>query len=214
MTALERDRSTGWLAVAVGGGSLATATSLAMFFAAGRPFGTLNDFGNALIGVGSAGLAWTLTRRDGSRHLRRTVPVAAGGAALTVVGSALVVSGRTGFLFAGLVSSAGFALIGVWLLDFNSTSASDGAVSQRLSRLGIAAGGLMAIGLAGVPGIVLRFDDMTAAPGWIWISSVSWIGTYLAYPMWAIWLGRSLVHWRAVPPDGARGFEAPTGKGL
>jgi hypothetical protein len=47
----------------------------------------------------------------------------------------------------------------------------------------------MATGVATAPGILLRLDDMATAPGWIWIGFVSWLGIYVAYPIWAIWTG-------------------------
>jgi hypothetical protein len=96
----------------------ASAASLGLFFVMGPPFGLLNDLGNAALGVCSAALARSLIRVRGGSGLG--TPAAAGsaglGAALTVVGSALVTSGATGFFLAGLVSSVGFALIGVWLV--------------------------------------------------------------------------------------------------
>ena len=48
----------------------------------------------------------------------------------------------------------------------------------------------MALGIAAVPGILLRLDDMGAAPGWVWIGLVGWLGIFVVYPAWAIWLGR------------------------
>jgi hypothetical protein len=47
----------------------------------------------------------------------------------------------------------------------------------------------MAIGFAVLPGIALRLDDMATAPGWIWIGEIGWLGIFVVYPAWAIWLG-------------------------
>ena len=93
----------------------------------------------------------------------------------------------TGFFYAGLVSTLGFALIGVWLLAY-SLSVSG---SSTLRWLGILAGALLVTGVLVVPGIVLRLDDMNKAPAWIWTGFVSWLGIYAAYPAWAIWSGLS-----------------------
>jgi hypothetical protein len=58
-----------------------------------------------------------------------------------------------------------------------------------LRVLGLAAGALMGLGVVLIPGILQRLDDMATAPAWVWIGSVSWLGTYVAYPAWAISLG-------------------------
>jgi hypothetical protein len=47
----------------------------------------------------------------------------------------------------------------------------------------------MALGVVTAPGILLRLDDVATAPTWVWIGSVGWLGTYVAYPAWAVWLG-------------------------
>ncbi len=60
---------------------------------------------------------------------------------------------------------------------------------RRLRAIGIAAGALMMVGIVALPAIPLRLDDASTAPAWAWIASVGWLGTYVAYPAWAIWLG-------------------------
>ena len=86
-----------------------------------------------------------------------------------MAGSTLVVSGTTGCFLAGLVSSVGFAGIGTWLVILNRSDAIAAVLPRRLRSLGIAAGALMALGIAAAPGIVLRLDDMATAPAWVWI---------------------------------------------
>jgi hypothetical protein len=54
------------------------------------------------------------------------------------------------------------------------------------------AGAIMALGFATTPGIVMHLDDMANAPGWIWIGYLGWAGTCVAYPVWAIRVGRTL----------------------
>jgi hypothetical protein len=51
----------------------------------------------------------------------------------------------------------------------------------------------MLLGLATAPGIALRLDDAATAPAWTWIGSAGWLGIYVAYPAWAIWLGVRLL---------------------
>ncbi len=54
--------------------------------------------------------------------------------------------------------------------------------------LGVVAGALMSVGVVLVPGILLRLDDAAAAPAWVWVGFLGWLGTYVAYPAWALWL--------------------------
>ena len=183
-----RTLDTGRLALATGVVAAGSAVCLATYFAVQGPFGTINDLANAGIGLLSACLAWRLRRELSGRPANLAVGAALAGAALTVTGSSLVVSGTTGFFFASLISSVGFAAIGAWLLALNS---SDRATTwpRGLRTLGLAAGGLMALGVAVAPGIPLGLDDMGAAPNWVWIGFLGWLGTFVAYPVWAIWLG-------------------------
>jgi hypothetical protein len=193
------ERALGWLPIAVGVTVFASFVNLVLFFVAGDPFGTINDLGNGVVGVLSGLLAWTLGRSElpkvaGSQAA--AVAIAVLGAAVTVAGSALVLSEATGFLLAGLVSSVGFALIGLWLVAFNWSLRADQGVSRWLPKMGIAAGAVMAVGIVSLPGIPMRVDDMGAAPGWIWIGFLGWLGVYIIYPLWSIWFGRALLQQR------------------
>ena len=184
-----RVQDNGRLALAIGAVAAGSAACLATYFAVGGPFGTFNDIGNAATGVLSGWLAWRL-RGEMTSELGRIVTGAAlVGAAITVVGSALVVSGTTGWFFAGLVSSVGFAAIGAWLAILNRSARAAEASPRRLRALGVAAGALMAVGVAAAPGIVLGLDDAATAPAWAWIGSIGWLGTYVVYAAWAIWTG-------------------------
>ena len=118
-----RHQDTGRLALAIGVAAAGSAACLATYFAVGGPFGTINDIGNAAAGVLSAALAWQLRRQIPGRAADLAVGAAIVGAGLTVAGSTLVVSDTTGFFFAGLVSSVGFAGIGAWLVVLNRSDA-------------------------------------------------------------------------------------------
>lgn len=192
------------LAVAVGVAAVTSAVSLALLFAVGDPFGRINDVANAATGVLSGCLAWRLRHRTSDRLRAPAVASAAIGAALTVVGSALVVSGSTGFFLAGLVSSVGFAGVGVWLIALDR---GHGPWSSRFRRLRMLTGSLMALGILAAPGIVLRIDDMSTAPWWIWIASLGWLGVYVLYPVWAIRSGTTDA--RAVVPTASGVPSAP-----
>ena len=186
----KRSRDTGRLALATGVVAAGSAISLATFYAVQGPFGTINDLANAGIGVLGASLAWRLRHELAGAAGALAVGAALVGACLTVIGSALVLSRTTGFFFAGLVSSVGFAGLGAWLLAF-SASTRAAARPRRLRALGLAAGSLMALGVAVMPGIPLGLDAMGTAPGWIWIGMIGWLGTFIVYPAWAIWMGLS-----------------------
>ena len=182
-----RRRDTGRLALAIGIAAAGSAACLATYFLVQGPFGTINDIGTAATGVLSAGLAWRLRRHARGRAAALGLGAAIVGAALTVVGSALVVSGTTGFLLAGLVSSVGFAGIGAWLVTLNRGDAAATVPSRPLRALGLAAGGLMTLGIVAAPGIAMGLDDIAAAPAWVWVGLLGWLGIFVAYPAWAIW---------------------------
>lgn len=176
-------------AIAVGVVAIVSAASLAVFFVVGDPFGAINDVANAVLGVGCGWLALTL-RSASSRGATGSVIAATTGAVITVMGSGLIVSSTTGFFLAGLVSSVGFGLIGVWVVALNRDLSA--ALPRWLSRLGVGSGSAMALGLVAIPGVIFRLDDFNSAPVWIWIALVSWLGVYVLLPVWAILLGRPL----------------------
>ena len=190
-------RSVASVALAVGAVALVSVASLALFFAVGKPFGAINDWTIGIVGVLSGLLAVVLYRRNPLEpRAVRTIATSAAvvGGVIVAAGSALVISQTTGFLLAGLVESAGFALIGLWLIALNRSMATASRWPRRLPSLGIAAGVVMAIGIVVVPGIAMGLDDMDTAPGWVWIGFVGWLGIFFVYPIWSIWLGSVL--WR------------------
>jgi hypothetical protein len=179
----------GRLAMALGLVGAGSAVCMGTYFAIGGPFGTINDIGNATAGVLSAALAWRLRRRVPGRTGDVAVGAAMVGAAMAVAGSALIVSGTTGWFLGGLVSSVGFAGIGAWLVVLNRRLDEPTAWPRRLRSLGILAGALMTVGITALPGVLLRLDDAATAPGWIWIGFLGWTGIFVAYPAWALWSG-------------------------
>src|SRR5690349_11771720 len=135
------DRVAAWLAVATGVVLLAGLLCLIVFFTIGDPWGTMNDAGNGLAALLSAALAWRLSR-PGDRW---ALLVAVVGAVIAVYGSYLVMSARTGWYLAGLYSSLGYALIGVWLWQASGGRA--GEWPRGVARLGRFAGAFIALGL-------------------------------------------------------------------
>ncbi len=180
-------RYTGRLVLGIGAVAVGSAACLGAYFAVGGPLGTLNDIGNATIGVLSATLAWRLRGELTGQAGAIATVLAVAGAGVTVAGSALVISGTTGFMLAGLVSSVGFAGIGAWLVVANRQTSRPWP--RPLRRLGIVAGSLMALGIVVVPAIAQGVDDFATAPGWVWLGFTGWLGIYVVYPAWAVWAG-------------------------
>lgn len=104
-----------------------------------------------------------------------------------------LMSGATGFLLAGLVSTIGFGFIGIWLalVAWSPTADYWSTLLRGLAR--VAAVALVLGGLAAVPGALMRIDSFDDAPGWLWLFSVGWLGTYVLLPVVALGLGRRLV---------------------
>ena len=167
---------------------LGTCLCLILLYLGIDAFGAVNDVGNGVLGLLSAALAWRC-QQAGVTAGRAFVVIAALGAAITVIGSILVLTDATGFFLAGLVSSLGFAVIGIWLVAINRRP--DDPWLRQLRRAGLVAGIVMLLGFVSAPGIALGLDDMDAAPAWTYFGGFSWAGTYLLFPLWSLRLGHS-----------------------
>ena len=163
------------LAAAVAVVGAVSCVSLGLFFAAGGPFGRVNDVGNGLLGLLCGALALT-THRSGRLAI---TALALGGAAGAVLGSYLVMRDITGYFLAGLVSAFGFALIGLWLV----VATRSGDLPGR--RSGQTAGAVMALGMVNLPAVVQGLDDQDSAPAWLLAVGICWAGTYLLLPAWS-----------------------------
>jgi uncharacterized membrane protein YeaQ/YmgE (transglycosylase-associated protein family) len=152
------------------------------------PFGTLNDIANGIVGVLSALLAMQMYVRREPDRLRVAPAASILGAAIMIIGSVLVIFEVTGWYLAGLVSSFGSAFIGLWLFVVNRWTGGllDLPVSTRL--LGRATGAVMMLGFLAFPGILAGLDDWAAAPWYVSGSQLSWLGTYLLFPIWCVLL--------------------------
>jgi hypothetical protein len=184
----ESDRDTGGLAITVGAVALASDALFAVFVVVGEPFGSMNDIGIAATGVLAGALACRLSPRLASP----TIVAALLGAVIAAFGSWLVVSQTTGWLLAGFASAVGFGLIGPSVIIASRALAARGVASPGLSRLGVIAGAFMTFGLTAAAPALMRVDDAATAPAWTWLTLGSGIGSFVLYPIWAIWLGRSL----------------------
>ena len=61
---------------------------------------------------------------------------------------------------------------------------------RGLIMLGVTAAIFMIIGWLAVPGVVTGIDDPQLAPWYVNAGLLNWMGTYLLYPAWCLWLSR------------------------
>jgi hypothetical protein len=169
---------------------------LTMMVTVSMSFGAVNDVFNGINAIFSAVLAWMLFAKyhgklPGMNPIALTLAIL--GAIVSIVGSVLILYGFTDFLLAGLYSGLGNALIGLWLVAFCYSMQGSDVLPHSLISFGFVVGAFMALGLIGVPGILARIDSMMFMPWYLYIALFGWLGTYVLYPIWTIWLGRNLL---------------------
>lgn len=64
-------------------------------------------------------------------------------------------------------------------------------VLRNLAR--VVAVAMVVGGLAAVPAALMRIDSFNDLPGWVWLFSLGWLGTYVLLPVVAFSLGRRLI---------------------
>ena len=188
---------------AIGGVAIGTGISvilavifLILMFTVSISFGTVNDVLNSMIGIASAILAWMLyTEHHGKSPLASQITLALAiiGAIFCIVGSVLIIYGFTGFLLAGWYSGVGNALIGLWLVVFCYSIRRSDTLPHNLIMFGFVVGVFMAVGLIGISGMFAKIDNMESMPWYLYIAFSGWLGTYILYPIWTIWLGKNLL---------------------
>ena len=186
----------GWVAIATGIAAILAVIFLTLMAAVNPSFGKVNDVFNGIIGVSSAVLAWMLFAEHHAKSplmSQIALALAVLGAIFTIVGSVLIIYGFTDFVLAGWYSGIGNALIGVWLAAFCYSLLRGDALPHNLVIFGIIVGAFMAVGLLGIPGIFAGIDSMESMPWYLYIAFFGWLGTYILYPIWTIWLGRILL---------------------
>lgn len=183
------------VALGVGVLVLMAVVAIVLHFTVDGPFGALNDWLNAAVGVATAVLATVVALAagpgDGRTADRVAAVVAVVGGVVMAYASSLVLRDETGWFQAGVVSGVGAGLVGAWLLVLNRGRPSGDPTSLGVARLGRLAGGFMALGLLGVPGWVSGVDDWAAAPWYVQLGLVGWLGTYVLYPAWCLRLSRT-----------------------
>lgn len=149
--------------------------------------GMLNDICIALAAWLSAILAWSLHSQHAARNPQLATPaliLTIIGAVIVTIGSALSISGRTGFILAGLYMAVGNALIGLWLISLYQVTPGPHA----LAVFGIIAGAVMALGLAAIPGIFAGTDSFKDSSWLTWVGQMGFFGYAVLYPIWAFHL--------------------------
>lgn len=186
----------GWMAIVTGVSAILAVITLTLMSTVNMSFGAINDVFNSIIGISSAVLAWMLYAEFHAKSpvmSQIALVLAIIGAILTVVGSVLVLKGITGFVLAGWYSAIGFALIGLWLVAFCYSIQRGVALPHSMIVFGLVVGAFMAVVLIGIPGIFAGIDSMESMPWYLYIAFFGWLGTYILYPIWAIWLGRYIL---------------------
>ena len=139
--------------------------SLIAFFVTGRgAYGFFNDVANGAVGLLSIVLAWFWVPGRPTRWSALALAAATIGGVVMVAGSVLIIFDVTGWYLAGLVSSLGGALVGIWLLVSNRQLRQRLGLPRGLAYLGVTAGIFMIIGLLALPGVLAGIDDPQAAP--------------------------------------------------
>lgn len=189
--------TTGWIAIATGISAILAILFLILMYTVNQSFGWINDVFNSVIGILSLVLAWMIYVEFQSRSpllSQIALALALVGAIFAIIGSVLILFGFTGFVLAGWYSSIGFALVGIWLVISCYGLFRNDVLPHNLIIFGMVVGVCMAIGLIGLPGIFSKTDSMDSMPWYLYIAFFGWLGTYLLYPIWTIWLGRALLH--------------------
>ena len=186
----------GWVAIVAGVSAILAVIFLTLMATVNISFGKVNDVFNAIIGISSAVLAWMLyTEHHAKSPLMSQIALALAvvGAIFTIVGSILIIYGFTDFVLAGWYTGVGYALIGLWLVAFCYSMQRGDALPHNLIIFGLVVGAFMVVGLVGIPGIFTGIDSMESMPWYLYIAFFGYLGTYILYPIWTIWLGRNLL---------------------
>ena len=187
----------GWTAIATGVSGIVAVITLTLMYTVNGPFfGTVNDVFNTILGILSVVLAWVLYAKFQARSPLLSqvgLLLAVVGAVFTIIGSVLIIFGYTDFVLAGWYTGVGNALIGLWLAAFCYSTLSGAALPHNLVIFGIVTGAFMVMGLLGIPGILARVDTMESLPWYLGAAYLGFLGTYILYPIWTIWVGRILL---------------------
>jgi hypothetical protein len=183
----------GWSAYLSAAATMLTFVTGILFFSIGKPFGKINDISSVLQVLFMIPLAILLARILAPHSLALvSIATAIGiaGMIVSAIGQSLLVTGRIDFQRSLRFFPAGGA-IGFWLVLVCLLAVAGGQFPPLLAWIGIAAGlgyGVTVIGFltGGQKSRLFQIGALVLA---------------ISYPVWAIWLGRSLL-------SGAMGISA------
>lgn len=191
-----RSRTMGRLAITIAIVCLINGFTIILLYSVADFFGPLNDLGIAIQGILTAVLAWMLhsfSRGQSPRLSLFALIAAIVGAGLVVVGSGVVIFRVTGWVFAGLITVFGYAVIGFWVVVLNHLAQRSNTWPHRLTRLGVVIGVIMMLGLLTGPAILSHVDSLEAAPWFVYLAYAGGFGWFVLLPVWSVWLGRLLL---------------------
>jgi hypothetical protein len=183
------------MAIATGVSVILAALFLLLMYTVEPRLGKLNDIFNAILGIASGILAWMLYPQHRARSPRLSqlaLVLALVGLIFTVIGSVLIIYDFTGYVLAGFYTAVGNALIGLWLGVFCYSMRGGNTFPHNLLRFGLVVGAIMALGVLSIIGILAGIDTMESLPWYLLLGFFGFIGTYILYPIWTMWLGRSI----------------------
>lgn len=187
----------GWIAILTGiAVILAVILITLMYTTFNGVFGTWNDALNGIVAILSAILAWKLYAAHHAKSPMMSqiaLGLAMVGTIVMVIGSVLILFNFTGWVHAGLYTGVGSALIGLWVAVFSYSMLNDDLLPNNLVKFGMITGIIMAFGLFTLPGILAGIDSLEIVPWYLKATTVAGLGIYVTYPIWCIWLGRSLL---------------------
>jgi hypothetical protein len=184
--------TSGRLATALAYVGLFNALSIILMYAGVPIFGPLNDLGVASAAVLQAILALRLGVDIGARFPAVGLVAATVGALVAAIGSGLVLSGASDWFVAGVVSTLGYAVLGVWVIAANRHARLTGAWPAPLATFGIRIGAVMCLGFLALLAIKSSVGGPTSAPWFVWAAYSNGVGWFILLPMWNFRLGRYL----------------------
>ena len=185
----------GRTAIAAGAAGLAALIFGLLSAAFGHPFGRLYASFVCLAAVLTAGIAMLIFPQHwaADEQLAQVAfALALVGAFLAALGAVAAFTSAVSWFLAQLYVASGFALIGLWLLIVTISAAAALSLPHRVVSMGWFAGAVMILGLAAVPGILMRTEDERSASWFIrYIGRSGNLGWLLLFPLWCVWLGIS-----------------------
>ena len=83
-------------------------------------------------------------------------------------------------------------MIGLWLLAACFAAQPGAGWPRGLVVLGMVAGAVMLLGFFTLPAILRGLNSMDVSPWYVIVGYAGWLGTFILFPGWCLWLGRVL----------------------